>query len=98
VTYRTVANGDKAPPAVSRPFVAIDDGNCSPRYLRATTYYLPQTREAAALAKLPLALICRPMAAPADGEVRTQQLYAPVSRHAWGCRASSAFRQPDGGQ
>ena len=41
VTYRTVAHGEKTPPAVTRKFVAVDDGNCSPRFLRATTYYVP---------------------------------------------------------
>jgi hypothetical protein len=41
VQYRTVAHGEKTPPAVTRKFQAIDDGNCSPRYLRATTYYVP---------------------------------------------------------
>lgn len=87
MTYRTVGNGDKAPPGVSRPFVAIDDGNCSPRFLRATTYYVPQTREAAGLAKLPLSLICRPMALPVEGEVRLRRPRQPG-------RQTEALRSP----
>ena len=70
MTYRTLTNGDKTPPSVTRKFVAMDDGNCSPRYLRATTHHVPLTRETAAMTKLPIALICRPLAPPEEGEVR----------------------------
>ncbi len=41
--YRTVAHGEKTPPAVTRKFQAVDEGNCSPRFLRSTTYYVPRT-------------------------------------------------------
>ena len=69
LTYRTLTNGDKAPPSVTRPFIALDDGNCSPRFLRATTFYVPVSGEIAAQTKLPLALLCRPLATPAAGEL-----------------------------
>jgi hypothetical protein len=67
--YFTVRNGDKTPPSVTKNFVAVDDGNCSPRYLRATTYHMPLSRELAAQAKLPLAIICKPFGLPGDNEV-----------------------------
>ncbi|WAQ81729.1 hypothetical protein PtA15_2A40 [Puccinia triticina] len=49
-------------------YVAIDQGNCSPRFIRATTYCLPASDDIAQAAELPLGLVIQPLAELAQGE------------------------------
>ncbi|KAI8447533.1 Sec23/Sec24 trunk domain-containing protein [Phakopsora pachyrhizi] len=49
-------------------YVAIDEGNCTPRFIRATTYSFPETEELARAAELPLGLIVQPLAELGQGE------------------------------
>ncbi|MBW0489090.1 hypothetical protein O181_028805 [Austropuccinia psidii MF-1] len=65
------STGSILPPQVplsSTDFLAIDDGNCSPRFVRATTYCLPATEDLARLAKLPIGLIIQPFSELGEGE------------------------------
>lgn len=49
-------------------FVAFDDGNASPRFIRATSYCLPSSDGLAQDAELPLGFIIQPLADLAQGE------------------------------
>lgn len=46
----------------------LDQGNCSPRFMRASTYILPTTDDLAQSSHLPLGLIVQPLAPTAPGE------------------------------
>ncbi|KAH9443611.1 hypothetical protein Pst134EA_032558 [Puccinia striiformis f. sp. tritici] len=49
-------------------YLAIDEGNCSPRFIRATTYCLPAMDDIAQAAELPLGLVIQPLAELGQGE------------------------------
>ncbi|CAM9362446.1 unnamed protein product [Phaeothamnion confervicola] len=55
------------PPATSR-FRAVDEGTCSPRFIRPTLGQIPLTKDALAACGVPLAAFVQPMAAPEEGE------------------------------
>ena len=60
--WSTRANvGQCAPPATSA-FVAEDDGNCSPRYMRATLNQVINTSELLSSSGIPCAVIAQPLA------------------------------------
>lgn len=65
--------GRGQPPLSTTDFVAIDQGNCNPRFLRLTTYSLPATDEMAAAAQLPLGLVVQPFA-----ELKEEEGEVPV--------------------
>ncbi|MCO5592367.1 hypothetical protein L7F22_046369 [Adiantum nelumboides] len=45
-------------PLSTTDFGAVDQGNCSPKHMRLTTYSMPQTEELALTSQLPLAIVC----------------------------------------
>lgn len=49
-------------PLSTTEFVAMDQGNCSPKHMRLTTYSMPATDELAATSQLPLAIVVQPLA------------------------------------
>ncbi|KAL8280889.1 hypothetical protein RQP46_006568 [Phenoliferia psychrophenolica] len=51
-----------AAPLATTDFVAIDQGNSSPRFVRMTTYNLPHTDDLAIASQLPLGLVIQPFA------------------------------------
>ncbi|KDE04517.1 hypothetical protein MVLG_05083 [Microbotryum lychnidis-dioicae p1A1 Lamole] len=51
-----------AAPLSTTEFVAIDQGNCNPRFMRMTTYNLPATDDLATASHLPLGLVVQPFA------------------------------------
>jgi len=57
------------PPPADTHFVAVDEGNCNPRFMRSTMYTLPTTPELAKNSGLPFAVVIQPFAEPATGEV-----------------------------
>jgi hypothetical protein len=50
------------PPSVNTLYSSIDNGDCRPKYLRATTYAFPQSIDIAKQAGIPLAVIATPFA------------------------------------
>jgi protein transport protein SEC24 len=69
VTYHTrIASGRKVPPLSNAGYVAIDNGNCSPRHMRITTCAPPVSKELQAQVGIPFALVTTPFAAEAVGE------------------------------
>jgi protein transport protein SEC24 len=64
--YRTMEQ--HLPPPGAVPFVALDQGNSSPRFARLTLNNIPHTSEALAATALPLGLVLQPLAAMQPGE------------------------------
>jgi len=64
--YNTSTN--QTPPSVCAPFLAIDDGNCNPRYMRSTLYTVPITSDLLSTSKIPFGVLIQPLAEPAPGE------------------------------
>ncbi|GAA6001017.1 uncharacterized protein JCM10292_006332 [Rhodotorula paludigena] len=58
-------------PLATTDYVAIDQGNCNPRFIRMTTYNLPTTDDLAGAAQIPLGLVVQPFAAlrPEEGPI-----------------------------
>ena len=56
------------PPPAAISFVAVDQGNSSPKFARLTLNNIPASAEALATTALPLGLILQPLAALHDGE------------------------------
>ncbi|KAI9811783.1 MAG: COPII coat Sec23p-Sfb3p heterodimer component [Phylliscum demangeonii] len=56
------------PPPAAVPFVALDQGNSSPKFARLTMNNIPSTSEALASTGLPLGLLLQPLAALQPGE------------------------------
>ncbi|GAA6041073.1 hypothetical protein JCM8097_004706 [Rhodosporidiobolus ruineniae] len=58
-------------PLASTDFVAMDQGNCNPRFIRMTTYALPTTDDLALASQLPLGMVVQPFAQlrPEEGQI-----------------------------
>ena len=56
------------PPPAAIPFVAVDQGNSSPKFARLTLNNIPSTSEALAATGLPLGLVLQPLATVQAGE------------------------------
>uniref|UniRef100_H3ATB3 SEC24 homolog C, COPII coat complex component n=2 Tax=Latimeria chalumnae TaxID=7897 RepID=H3ATB3_LATCH len=86
--FATDARG-QLPPLTSTDFTVEDQGNCSPRFIRCTTYSLPSTPELAQLSHLPLAAIIKPLASLPASEAPPPVVdhgeFGPV--RCTGCRA-----------
>jgi hypothetical protein len=61
--------GRKLPPSYLTEFTAVDCGNCSPRYMRATTTAPPSTPQLKNELLLPFALTVTPFATPENKEM-----------------------------
>lgn len=61
-------------PLSTTSFAAVDQGNCSPKHLRLTTYSMPATDELATTSQLPIALLLQPFA-----QVRPDEAPIPVA-------------------
>eukprot|EP01114_Cavostelium_apophysatum_P006837 TRINITY_DN1833_c0_g1_i1.p1 TRINITY_DN1833_c0_g1~~TRINITY_DN1833_c0_g1_i1.p1 ORF type:complete len:964 (-),score=245.41 TRINITY_DN1833_c0_g1_i1:62-2953(-) len=57
------------PPSVLSNYVAIDEGNCSPRFIRMSLYNIPTTKDLLNQSHLPLAAIVQPLADVIPGEL-----------------------------
>ena len=56
------------PPPATAPFIALDQGNASPKFTRLTLNNIPASAEALASTALPLGLVVQPLAALQEGE------------------------------
>ncbi|CBQ71080.1 related to Protein transport protein Sec24C [Sporisorium reilianum SRZ2] len=61
-------------PLSTTSFAAVDQGNCSPKHLRLTTYSMPATDELATTSQLPLAVLMQPFA-----QLRPDEAPIPVA-------------------
>eukprot|EP01105_Mastigella_eilhardi_P008566 TRINITY_DN2074_c0_g1_i4.p1 TRINITY_DN2074_c0_g1~~TRINITY_DN2074_c0_g1_i4.p1 ORF type:complete len:929 (-),score=221.78 TRINITY_DN2074_c0_g1_i4:134-2677(-) len=59
VMYKTSSG---YPPSVLQPATIVDDGKCSPRFLRLTTYAVPASKDLATSCCIPLAAVVSPLA------------------------------------
>lgn len=50
-------------PLTTTDFLAMDQGNCNPRFMRTVTNSIPRNKELADVAALPLGLVVQPLAA-----------------------------------
>jgi protein transport protein SEC24 len=59
-----VAENKTPPPLASAgPYVCVDEGNASIRFVRPTLHHVPHSKDAQSLTKAPLAVVVTPMAA-----------------------------------
>ena len=61
-------------PLSTTDFAAVDQGNCSPKFMRLTTYCVPTTDEVATSSQLPIALTVQPFA-----QQRPDEMPVPVT-------------------
>jgi hypothetical protein len=73
-TVKYVTSSMATPPPATSQYVVVDDGNCSPRFMRMTLYNIPQTADLLKSSALPLAAVIRPLAEVAPGEVILKNL------------------------
>ncbi|CAM9100724.1 unnamed protein product [Ectocarpus fasciculatus] len=70
VIYRTCTPPTvKTPPTPTSNYVALDEGNCSPRFMRSTMAQLPMTADAMGACKIPMAVTVQPMAIVGPEEI-----------------------------
>ncbi|KAI8594780.1 Sec23/Sec24 trunk domain-containing protein, partial [Dissophora ornata] len=80
-------------PLASSDFMAIDGGNCNPRFFRMTTYNLPNTDDLLNTSQLPMGLVIQPLA-----QLRADE--APIETVDFGdagparCRRCHAYINP----
>ncbi|KAG0300638.1 COPII coat Sec23p-Sfb3p heterodimer component [Dissophora globulifera] len=80
-------------PLASSDFMAIDEGNCNPRFFRMTTYNIPNTEDLLNTSQLPLGLVIQPLA-----KLRADE--APIETVDFGdvgparCRRCKAYINP----
>uniref|UniRef100_A0A0N4ZBP9 Protein transport protein Sec24C n=1 Tax=Parastrongyloides trichosuri TaxID=131310 RepID=A0A0N4ZBP9_PARTI len=58
----------EVPPLVTTDYIAQDQGNSSPRFLRSSIYAVPTTNDALKISKLPFVVSCTPFGKTADNE------------------------------
>jgi protein transport protein SEC24 len=61
------------PPVAAKPFVANDDGNATPRFIRSTLHHFPASKEVATNAAQPMAVVVTPMAKLEEGEAEIRR-------------------------
>lgn len=61
-------------PLSTTSFASVDQGNCSPKFMRLTTYCVPATEEVANASKMPIALNVQPFA-----QLRADEERVPLS-------------------
>eukprot|EP01117_Protostelium_nocturnum_P012070 TRINITY_DN441_c0_g1_i2.p1 TRINITY_DN441_c0_g1~~TRINITY_DN441_c0_g1_i2.p1 ORF type:complete len:875 (-),score=232.15 TRINITY_DN441_c0_g1_i2:40-2664(-) len=67
VRYTTVCDGNPPPVATSQ-WIANDNGNCNPRFVRLTNYSIAPTADAFASTAIPFAAVIQPLAELQVGE------------------------------
>lgn len=75
VTYHTrIASGRKVPPLSNASYIAIDNGNCSPRHMRLTMCAPAVSRDLLTQVGIPFALLATPFAALEEEEEAIPQV------------------------
>lgn len=68
VKFRTLVG--QAPGPAANQYVAIDEANASPRFVRLSMYTIPCTEEVHQTSHIPFAMVVQPLAEVGHGEVR----------------------------
>lgn len=68
------------PPLAATNFVCQDQGSCNPRFIRATTYTIPNAHDMIKQSHIPAALAISPLADLRSDEVNRTQLTDSVDR------------------
>ncbi|XP_072051157.1 protein transport protein Sec24C-like isoform X1 [Amphiura filiformis] len=66
----------QVPPLVSTEFDVIDQGNCSPRFMRSTVYNIPCTQDMIKQSHIPIAVVISPF-----GELKPTEAQPPIVDH-----------------
>eukprot|EP00731_Ephydatia_muelleri_P029503 Em0021g26a len=90
------------PPLVTTQFTVQDDGNSSPRYMRATMYAIPCTKDMVNSCRIPMGLVIQPLATIPSNE-RSLQLVdhgtnGPIRCNRCKCYINPYCRFIDGGR
>ena len=64
--YLTKSN--TVPPSAGVPFIAVDEGNASPKFIRSTLTHVPSNGNTLKTSGLPFGILIQPMADIGDGE------------------------------
>ncbi|KAK6465624.1 hypothetical protein DFJ63DRAFT_25594 [Scheffersomyces coipomensis] len=68
-SYKTFSTFENiTPPDAGTNYICIDQGSASPKYIRSTMYYVPETEQLRNTTKLPVAITIRPFAPLLDSE------------------------------
>ncbi|KAJ3013003.1 COPII coat Sec23p-Sfb3p heterodimer component [Thoreauomyces humboldtii] len=90
------------PPLASTTFKAVDDGNCSPRFIRLTAYNIPCTDELVNVTSVPLGMIIQPLAelAPDEEPIELVDMgeKGPIRCHRCKAYVNAYFHFIDGGR
>lgn len=100
--FRTDQRGG-LPPLVTTPFTVQDQGNCSPRFVRATMYSVPVTSDLMKQVSVPLGLVVSPLARVSEGELEPPEADFSQSGGPVRCGRCKAYMAPfmqfvDGGR
>lgn len=68
VVFETRNNDKRVPPPSTDTFMAVDNGNCNPRSMRATMYSVPVSHALRQDCGVPFGVVCTPLADPGPGE------------------------------
>jgi protein transport protein SEC24 len=74
IKYTSVNDGN-APPSAVTQFVAADQGNCNPRFMRMTNYTIPTSNDLQTASGLPFGVIVQPLAELQPGEVCFNRIF-----------------------
>ena len=66
--FRTRCAPKQMPPSAQTNFRVVDDGNCSPRFMRSTLQHLPHTKEILGHCLIPMGLVVQPLASVGPNE------------------------------
>jgi protein transport protein SEC24 len=64
------------PPLAATNFVCQDQGSCNPRYMRSTTYAIPNSSDMVKQSQIPIALSISPLAHIRSDEVKNMIAFA----------------------
>lgn len=60
--FKASLTADILPPLPTTDLAIVDDGNCSPRFMRITTYHVPVSEDLCSSSRIPLAIVTQPFA------------------------------------
>lgn len=83
-----------SPPPVTNPFIAVDEGWASPRFVRMTLNTLPASKDVLEMCNIPMAAIVQPLATPRPGEYVPETVEHPLEAGPVRCSRCRAYINP----